>query len=136
MTTEYCQQLRKSIKTGQSIIFDGLRYVDTCEFWKDQYTKIHLEKKALEDKVQMLEHGRQKLLMNIHEQGDHQNHQITSSHALEVCREVSRMEKEPFRKRPSSAVEEIPGDQGQSYIDSSSSVDNCLRMSTYGKHEH
>ena len=135
MTTDYCQQLRKSIKNGQPIIVDGLRYVDTCEFWKDQYTKIHLEKRALEDKVQMLEHERQKPLMNIHDQGDHRNHEITSSRALEGYREVSRTEKEPFRKRPSSAVEDIAGDQGQKYMDSSPSADNCLRMSTYGKHE-
>ena len=135
LTTEYCQQLRKSIKTGQPIIVDGLRYVDTCEFWKDQYTKIHLENKALEDKIHMLQHGRQKLLMNLHDQSNLQNHETTSSRALEGCREFGPMERGPSRKRPSSTVEDIAGDQGQDYIDSSSSEENCMRMSTYGKHE-
>jgi hypothetical protein len=34
---------------------DAHRYVDSCEFWKDQYTKIYEQKKVLEDKVHLLE---------------------------------------------------------------------------------
>jgi hypothetical protein len=83
----------------------------------------------------MLEHGRQKLLMNIHDRENHPNGEIASSHRSEGYREASRMENEPSRKRPSSTVEDVPGDQVQDYIDTSSSEDNCLRMSTYGKRE-
>jgi len=52
-STEYCQQLRKNIRTGQAT--KEPRYVDSTDFWKDQYSKIHLENKALQDKVLRLE---------------------------------------------------------------------------------
>ncbi|TQS38097.1 hypothetical protein Golomagni_01404 [Golovinomyces magnicellulatus] len=54
-TFEYCEQLRKHIKIGKSTPKGRLRYIDTVEFWKDQYTKIHIQKKELEDKVYSLE---------------------------------------------------------------------------------
>ncbi|RKF83148.1 hypothetical protein GcC1_006001 [Golovinomyces cichoracearum] len=54
-TFEYCEQLRKHIKIGKSTPKGRLRYIDTVEFWKDQYTKIHIQKKELEDKVHSLE---------------------------------------------------------------------------------
>lgn len=31
------------------------RYIDTAEFWKDQYSKIHSEKKAMELRLGQLE---------------------------------------------------------------------------------
>lgn len=46
------------------------RYVDTYEFWKDQYTRIHLEKKALEDRVRQVEEA-QRLVSD--SQQDHHN---------------------------------------------------------------
>ncbi|TVY59651.1 hypothetical protein LSUE1_G008566 [Lachnellula suecica] len=60
-TAEYCQQLRKNIKNGQSLPSDEHRYVDSAEFWKDQYSRIHVEKKTLEDKVNRLEEEQQLL---------------------------------------------------------------------------
>lgn len=47
--TEYLEQLRKHVKTGRPVPRDRLQYIDTAEFWKDQFTKLHLQKKALED---------------------------------------------------------------------------------------
>ncbi|KAG9230149.1 hypothetical protein BJ875DRAFT_499391 [Amylocarpus encephaloides] len=52
---EYCQQLRKRIKTGQNSVNEEARYVDGAEFWRDQYEVVHREKKALQDKVDRLE---------------------------------------------------------------------------------
>ncbi len=40
---------------GRGIPDNDLRYVDTPEFWKEQYTRIHAEKKLLEDKICRLE---------------------------------------------------------------------------------
>ena len=33
----------------------NFRHVDGCEFWKDQYERIHQENKELKDKVRLLE---------------------------------------------------------------------------------
>lgn len=52
---EYCQRLRKRIKTGRNIPSQEHRYVDSSNFWKDEYHRIYLEKKSLEDKVRILE---------------------------------------------------------------------------------
>lgn len=50
--------MRKNIKHGQPTPKEQLRYVDTTEFWKDEYDKIYKEKKALEDKVNSSEEAR------------------------------------------------------------------------------
>jgi hypothetical protein len=36
-----------------------LQYIDTAGFWKDQFSRLHLEKKALEDEIRYLKeaHG-------------------------------------------------------------------------------
>lgn len=51
---EYCQQLQKHIRIGKPFTSNQPRYIDTVEFWKDQYSKIHSEKRALEDEIQHL----------------------------------------------------------------------------------
>ena len=50
---DYCLQLQKCIQNHRTT--PSNRYVDTSEFWKEQYSKIYQEKKALEDKVHRLE---------------------------------------------------------------------------------
>ena len=92
---DYCHQLRKRIKSGRSILNEeDHRYVDTSEFWKDQYTKIHLEKKGLEDMVHKLEEERRLLGVGSHASGpldtrvreilgiSDANHGITDSNSL------------------------------------------------------
>ncbi|CZR57302.1 uncharacterized protein PAC_07191 [Phialocephala subalpina] len=69
-TKEYFQQLRKHVKLGQPVPRDDMRYVDTAEFWKDQYSKLHLEKKALEDKVHCLEEARRLSRKRVHGEDD------------------------------------------------------------------
>ncbi len=52
---EYLQLLQKHIKRGKPVSKDQMRYIDTCEFWKDRYTEMYLEKKNMEDKLHCLE---------------------------------------------------------------------------------
>lgn len=65
---EYCLQLRSNIKKGTGVSTVDCRHIDSAEFWKDQYTKLHLEKKALVDKIHQLEESQGKHeLLNNHE---------------------------------------------------------------------
>ncbi|KUJ21955.1 uncharacterized protein LY89DRAFT_390190 [Mollisia scopiformis] len=50
-TKEYCEQLNRHFKIGQPVRRDQLRYIETAEFWKDQYTSLHLKQKALENQL-------------------------------------------------------------------------------------
>jgi hypothetical protein len=113
---------------------DGLRYIDTCEFWKDQYTKIHLENKALQDKVHMLEQEKQNSVEHLYGKGNHGN-EIVSNPPLSEPRELGRADHEASRKRPLPTEEDRAVDKEQDYIDFSSSEDNSLRMSAHGKLE-
>ncbi|KAI1003422.1 hypothetical protein K3495_g4785 [Podosphaera aphanis] len=54
-TAEFCQQLQKHIKLGNPNPNDELRYVDSVEFWKDQYTQIRRQNQVLEEKIHHLE---------------------------------------------------------------------------------
>jgi hypothetical protein len=116
------------------MVIDGLRYIDTCEFWKDQYTKIHLENKALQDKVHMLEQGRQKFVEGLYVQDSHEQ-DIVSSHAIPEPGELGRADHQASRKRPAPIREDCVEVQEQDYIDFPSSEDNFLNMSSYGKPE-
>ncbi|KAF4636782.1 hypothetical protein G7Y89_g1282 [Cudoniella acicularis] len=79
-TLEYYQQLRKRIRNGRNVPDAERRYIDTPEFWRDQYTKVHLEKKALEDKVLRLEEERRLLKEGI----GREDSQGDDSHPLTV----------------------------------------------------
>lgn len=46
--SEYCLHLRKRIKTCKAQARGEHAYVDTAEFWKDQYTKLYSDKRELE----------------------------------------------------------------------------------------
>lgn len=130
-TAEYCEQLRKSIKTGQPISNHGARYIDTCEFWKDQYTKIHLENKALQDKIHKLEQGNSKLLGNIHEEQDLLGLVVSTPQPSVEPGNVVRVDNQASRKRPTPFQGDGLGDQEPQAF--SCSEDHCLIMSNYGK---
>jgi hypothetical protein len=132
---EYCQQLRKCIKTGRPVLIDGLRFVDTCDFWKEQYTKIHLENKALQDKVHRLEQAGLKLPETPHGQYTHHMLHISSGQFLPEPGDVGRTDTEGSRKRPAPVAEDREEYQEQGYMDFSSSEDICINMSNYGKPE-
>ncbi|KHJ32695.1 hypothetical protein EV44_g5909 [Erysiphe necator] len=68
-TAEYCDQLRKHIKVGKPATTSKLRYVDTVEFWKDQYTRIHKQKEELEENINCVEYLKL-LLRNEHQLDD------------------------------------------------------------------
>jgi hypothetical protein len=53
-STDYCLLLRKHITHSKAPLEDR-RYIDTPEFWRDQYSKLHREKVGLEDEVARLE---------------------------------------------------------------------------------
>ncbi|CAD6506135.1 BgTH12-07065 [Blumeria graminis f. sp. triticale] len=54
-TAEYCQFLRQHIKEGKPTSCKELRYVDSVDFWKDQYNKIYIKNKKLEEKIQFFD---------------------------------------------------------------------------------
>lgn len=56
---DYILQLRKHIKLGREGE-EQHRYVDTAEFWKDQYDKILGEKRAWEAKAKSLVEDRER----------------------------------------------------------------------------
>lgn len=48
----YAQRLQKNAKTTNTRnINEERRYIDSAEFWRDQYTKLYDEKKALDDRI-------------------------------------------------------------------------------------
>jgi len=73
--------LSKRINIGKKIKDEEIRFIDTAEFWKDQYVKLHLEKTALEGTLCQLEqeHGA--------------NFDISGGNALEVNSEHGRKRK-------------------------------------------
>jgi hypothetical protein len=135
MTIEYCQQLRKCIKTGQPISIDGLRYVDTYEFWKEQYTKIYLENKTLQDRIHRLEQAGLKFHETPHGQDNHHILQTSSDRFYPELGDAGRTYTESWRKRPAPVAEDRAGYHEQDHTGPSFSEDNCMRMSNYGTHE-
>jgi hypothetical protein len=135
VAAEYCQQLRKCITTGGPVSIDGLRFIDTCDFWKEQYTKIHLENKALQDKVHRLEQAELKPPETPHCQYTHHMLHIPSGQFLSEPRDVGRTDTEGSRKRRAPVAEDRAEYQEQGYMDFSSSEDICFSMSNYGKPE-
>jgi hypothetical protein len=139
-SAEYCQQLRKSIKTGQPLSIDGLRYIDTCEFWKDQYTKIHLENRALQCKILALEQKVQQSTSvsfeKTHDQANHSEGRMEGGDLpVEPPENIGRQDIETSRKRPAQFEEHGAGYHEQGYVAFSSSDDICLSLSNYGKHK-
>ncbi|TVY42985.1 hypothetical protein LOCC1_G003917 [Lachnellula occidentalis] len=51
---EYCQLLKRLITPGQSATGNNPRYVDSVEFWKDLYTTIDQDRRAIEAKYHIL----------------------------------------------------------------------------------
>jgi hypothetical protein len=135
MSIEYCQQLRKCIKTGQPISIDGLRYVDTCEFWKEQYSKIYLENKALQNTVQKLEHAGLKLHETPHDQNNHKMLQSLGDPLIPELGEVGCTYTESSWKRPAPIEENRVGYHEQDRTGHSFPEDNCMRMNNYGTQE-
>jgi hypothetical protein len=54
-SADYCLQLRKHIKLGKPPKGEEQRYIDTVEFWRDQYSTLYLEKQRLAARVAQLE---------------------------------------------------------------------------------
>ena len=52
---EYYAQLQKHRLTGRPESNSNRRYIDTSEFWKEQFDKVYQEKKNLERKLYILE---------------------------------------------------------------------------------
>lgn len=125
---EFCQQLRNHIKTGQPTTKDHLRYVDTSEFWKDQYTSIHNKNKALEDKLRCLEEGQS--LSHDQSSADEDLRQIFEAENFRM------MELGTLRKRPAS-TQDVESSQDPSDVITSPSVwdNNILRLSSCGAKE-
>jgi hypothetical protein len=128
-STEYCQQLQKNIKTGQTI--QEPRYVDSADFWKEQYSKIHLENKALQDKVLRLEEERRLIRESI-DQCDDQDGEPSLVQEL-LAQSNSKRGGNPRKRHAPDDVEWWLEDQQNqearvpSYID-----DSSLRLNSYG----
>ncbi|POS82775.1 hypothetical protein EPUL_005742 [Erysiphe pulchra] len=90
-TFEYCDQLRKHIKVGKPTIAQKLRYIDTVEFWKDQYTRIHKQKQELEDKINCIEQF--KFLASCDDQDDENTLITQEQYAQRLILNVSSREK-------------------------------------------
>jgi hypothetical protein len=52
---DYCLEIRKHIKLGKPLTEKEQRYIDTVEFWKEQYSQLYLEKKQLETRLVRLD---------------------------------------------------------------------------------
>jgi len=87
-----------------------LRYVDAPEFWRAQYTSIHLEKELLEAKIHRLEEAQRQLQTRLDERNDRDHREVSEE-----------SETQPFdgqfangynaRKRPAmdEGLDAIPG---------------------------
>ena len=95
---------------------DGLRYVDTCEFWKDQYTKIHGQKKVLEDRVHCLEEAQRLVRESVHSDGSIDEVIIVNP-----------------KKRPAPMQEVEERHSGDDDLALAFSEDSILRLSSYSE---
>jgi hypothetical protein len=55
MLAEYFLQLQEHIRQGKPTAEGKHRYIDTAEFWREQYSKLYSEKKAMEVRLARLE---------------------------------------------------------------------------------
>ena len=127
LAAEYCQQLRESIKSGQPIALGTLRYIDTSEFWKEQYTKILLEKKELEDKVHQLEEAQRQLQENPHRPNDSSYINLNEGHQV-----FDPVGDEGSRKRPAQSAEDEMEEDGQAAFSLHPVDKHFLTMNSYG----
>lgn len=128
--SEYCHQLQKHIKRDRSTPDDEHRYVDTVEFWKDQCTKFHREKKGLEDKVHRLEEE-----LRILRQSSSQNGSLDAvPHQLGLLQQSGLVDQHidggTSKKR---RVEDTVEDQDSRFELASPADDNQLRLSSYSQ---
>ncbi|CAG8976210.1 hypothetical protein HYALB_00011141 [Hymenoscyphus albidus] len=99
-TSDFIQHLRKKVKTTSShSVLDGEhRYVDSVEFWKDQYTRVHEEKKDLQDKV----HRREEELRVLKLAQDQDDPDTRPAIPQQLMSQYSDMPLARKRKEPSS----------------------------------
>ncbi len=104
------------------------RYVDTAEFWKDQCTRFHLEKKGLEDEVHRLEEDLRILRQSTSQNGS----QGLAQHQLGLLQQPGRVGKhiegDASRKRRG---EDTVEDENSGFELPSPADDNQLRLSGY-----
>ncbi|PBP18532.1 hypothetical protein BUE80_DR010673 [Diplocarpon rosae] len=133
-TAEYVQQLRKHIRIGRPVPREQLRYVDTAEFWKDQYEKMYREKKELEDKVRCVEEANRQLsekLRSSQTSDDNGHSKFGTCHTHGRGHSRMRSEAGISRKRAAQSQEvDSPDDQEPSFL-ASLENDNHLRLSGY-----
>lgn len=55
MPAEFCLQLQAHIRQGKPTPEGKQRYIDTAEFWREQYCKLHSEKQAMKVRLDRLE---------------------------------------------------------------------------------
>ncbi|TVY39074.1 hypothetical protein LSUB1_G003833 [Lachnellula subtilissima] len=92
---EYCQLLSKRITTGKRAAGDNPRYVGSVEFWKDQYSMIDRDRRALEAKYHILEEKHR--LLREHTGQDNQKGGL--SPGQEPLAQRHGVSKEDLRKR-------------------------------------
>ncbi|KAI6712851.1 hypothetical protein JHW43_004668 [Diplocarpon mali] len=133
-TADYIQQLRKHVRAGRPGPREQLRYVDTAEFWKDQYDKMRQEKGGLEDKVRCLEEANRQLrdkLRSGQTLGGSGHSELAHHHTHERGQPRMRSEAGMSRKRAAHSQEvDSPDDQEPSFL-ASLEVDDHLRLSGY-----
>ncbi|EPE33711.1 hypothetical protein GLAREA_06724 [Glarea lozoyensis ATCC 20868] len=121
-TSDYCQQLRKRIKTGNNVQEDEHRYVDSTSFWKDQYQHIHQEKEFLEDKLNRLQEANRLLEDSAHQSESSSQHISTVEQLIEnAIRSGAEKRKPPYDEGP------LPLDLS---ITESATDNHLLRMSS------
>lgn len=134
METEYCQQIRRNIKNGKPVQDKDLRHIDTADFWKEQYTRIHLQKKALENRVESLEESRVQLLEKLHGNTNQDFMTTPPRNSLEDAVIGRRLLGIGSRKRRASDLDDdLDADQSCDWEVNPTS-DGFLEMSSYGKY--
>lgn len=130
--TEYCQQLRKYIKNGHPIPGEERRHIDGVGFWKDQYCKVHQEKKRLENKIIVLEEERRVMRERLEQNNDLANEERPSNIRQMLSKEYEALNSNA-RKRPAPHEEDVLFEARNSIGDTfpSPSEDTILKMSSY-----
>ncbi|RDL39701.1 uncharacterized protein BP5553_04041 [Venustampulla echinocandica] len=131
-TIEYCQRLRKRINTGRNISNKEHRYVDSSDFWKDEYNTIYLEKKNLEDKVHRLEEEL-RLRRETTIQENSLDSQARSSIVRQLVAQSSTSTSDASKKRQlPHDLEILPrAPSNVDTMETSPADNNLLRMSSY-----
>ncbi|RFU24830.1 hypothetical protein B7463_g11509, partial [Scytalidium lignicola] len=61
----YLQQLKNRVQVRQGLSpGKNQRFIDTAEFWKDQFVRLHEEKKACDETIRQIEEERNNLVQN------------------------------------------------------------------------